>query len=102
MSKFTVGRTTDDKFYMLRFEIDDEISDRPEFEFRSSYHVLDARLLGLSYPDYLKFCSSKGAKLRGRKGYTYPIWEKEKDCKEICQLLNKEWSEIRKVLIGGD
>lgn len=96
---FNVGKTADDKYWMIRFEIEDEIANKEEFEFKSSYHVLGARLLGLTYPNYLKFCSSKGATFRGKTGYTYPVWKEEKNCKEVCTLLNREWNKVKKILI---
>ena len=41
-----------------------------------SWAVLPARLFGLSWPDYLRYCVQSGAKVRGRE-HIYPmiIWD---------------------------
>lgn len=63
-----------------------------------SFNVLGARLLNLSYPDYLKFLRASGGELRGKTGYSYAIFKNKEDCQKICNLLNKEWKKIEKIL----
>ena len=41
--------------------------------FKSSYHVIGARLLGFCYPDYLRYCRTLGAEIRGTQGYSFPV-----------------------------
>ena len=62
--------------------------------FTSSYNVPSARLLGFTYPDYLRYCRSKGAMIRGKKGYTIPVWTNKSDCDEICKMVEKEWKKL--------
>lgn len=71
-----------------KFEIDGE---NVTNYFASSYNVVPARLLGFTYSDYLRWCRSCGAELRGKVGYTHPLWHNENECKKVCDLLNKEW-----------
>ena len=98
MKAFTTSSTFDDSYIFIGFN--SELMCKKEgFEFTSSYHVLGARLLGLSYPDFLKYCQSKGAKLRGREGYCYPVWDKAVDKKgmqEIIRQLNANWDILLK------
>lgn len=98
MKAFVVSSNFNDSYAFIGF--DSDLLDKKEgYEFSSSYHVLGARLLGLSYPDYLKYCQSKGAKLRGRKGYCYPVWDKAADKKgmqEIIRQLNTNWNTFLK------
>lgn len=60
-----------------------------------SFNVLPARLLDMTYPDYLKYLRSLGAELRGRTGYPYAIFKDKKSCEEVCKSLNKEWNKIK-------
>lgn len=70
------------------------------FSYKSSYHVLPSRLLGFSFPDYLKYCSTNGATIRGAGAgkYCYPVWKTQPKCKELCNRVNNEWNKIRKVI----
>ena len=60
-----------------------------------SFNVLGARLLNLSYPDYLRYLRSIGADLRGRNGYSFAIFKDKEKCQSICTRLNKEWATIK-------
>ena len=64
------------------------------FYFTSSYNVPPARLLGFTYTEYLKFCRQNGALLKGKNGYTHPVWGNKEECEMICKLLNKEWDKV--------
>lgn len=61
-----------------------------------SFNVLGARLLNLTYSDYLKFLRSNGGELRGRIGYSYALFSNKTNCQKICSLLNREWDKIKK------
>ena len=66
---------------------------------QGSYNVLQARLLGLSYPDYLQFCRANyNGILRGREGYSYCLYKEKSDCQKVCQLINKEWNKVENFL----
>lgn len=62
-----------------------------------SFVVLPARLLGMKYTDYLRWCRSKGGELRGKTGYTIVYFKDKNTCKEICDMINKEWKGVEKV-----
>lgn len=70
--------------------------------YTSSYNILAARLLGLSYPDYLKYCASIGAKLRGSEGYAYPSWKEKTAADKLCKRLNEEWDKVVKECFGKE
>ena len=75
-----------------------------EFEgycFRSSYNVLFARLLGLSYPDFLRFCRAAGGILMGKQGYAYVNFKNKMDCQKICNLINKEIKKLEKSIVSS-
>lgn len=81
------------RFYFEDFTLRDaDIS----LYFTSSYNVVPARLLGFTYPDYLRYCRAHGAILKGKDGYTHPVWTDKTDCKKICDLINKEWEKVAK------
>lgn len=62
----------------------------PDFYFRSSYGVVCARLLGFTFPDFLRYCGAQGATLKCREGYSYAIWKNKEDCQRVCNLINNE------------
>lgn len=67
-------------------------------QFCSSFHVLEARLFEMTYPDYLRYLRANGAELRGKQGYTVAAFKNKADCQKICTMLNKEWGVIEPVL----
>lgn len=79
--KFKVSTTFDDKYIC-------QLEDGGTKVYPVSYHVVCARMLGFSYPDYLKYCKANGATLRGRDGYCYPVFNNISDCQKICKLVN--------------
>lgn len=62
--------------------------------FTSSYNVIPARLLGFTYPEYLRFCQANGAILRGKNGYTHAVWTDKKQCEKICKMIEEEWKKV--------
>lgn len=58
--------------------------------FHGSFQVVGSRLLGLSYPDYLRFLQSRGATLKGKKGYCYGYFKDKAACQKVCKLLNEK------------
>ena len=62
--------------------------------FTSSYNVPPARLLGFTYPDYLRYCRAHGAMLRGKNGYTHAVWTDKKECEKICKQIQAEWEKL--------
>ena len=70
----------------------------PEIYCKGSYNVLAARLLGFTYPDYLRYCRSLGGILRGREGYTYCVFKDRKVCANLCARLDKEFKRVEEGL----
>lgn len=65
-----------------------------------SYNIIPARILGFSFPDYLRYVRDNfNATLRGREGYSVAFYKNKEDCKNIVNLLNKEWWKIEKELV---
>lgn len=66
-----------------------------------SYNVLAARLLGFTYPDYLRYVRKNyNAELRGRTGYSYCVFKKKADAIKLVMKLNVEWNKVEKALGG--
>lgn len=59
----------------------------------TSYNLLPARLLGLSYADYCRLARDKfNGTLHGRNGgYITITFKNSKDCDALVRLLNKHW-----------
>lgn len=61
-----------------------------------SFNILPARLLNLTYPDYLRLCRGQfSAELCGREGYSYPRFSKENGDR-LVKILNKVANSIPK------
>lgn len=72
----------------------DFFEDNTLINFTSSYNVIAARLLGLSYPDYLRYCQSIGARIKGKYSYSYPVWTDKAAADKLCNKLNEEWNKV--------
>lgn len=61
---------------------------------KGSYGVIAARLMNLSYTDYLRMCRDKyGAELRGKEGlYIVPFFADVKLCNALLKELNRRWN----------
>lgn len=94
MKCFKLQETSDNYFYFAF--IDSRLEESNEYHFTSSYHVLAARLMGLRYTDYLRYCQSRGARLRGKLGYAHPIWKDRKEAEIVMSELNKNWEILEK------
>jgi hypothetical protein len=90
--------TFDEKGYYLAAVPDDFAK---EMGIKTSYQLVAARLLGFSYPDYLRYARSKGATLKGREGFGLTIFEKLSDCNAFCKELNAEWEKFKKAVKEG-
>lgn len=65
-----------------------------------SYNIVGSRVLGLSYPDYLRYLrTNHGATLKGKVGFTYAVWNTEEECKKAVDDLNSHLEPIKKQLI---
>ena len=60
-----------------------------------SFAVLGARLLNLSYPNYLRYLRANGADLKGKTGIATAFFKDKAACQSICTTLNKEWNKIK-------
>lgn len=63
-----------------------------QIEFHGSFHVVEARLLGLTYPDYLRYLMSLGGEIRGKQGYSVVVFEDKETCERVCLELSKRWN----------
>lgn len=61
----------------------------------SSYNIVASRLLGFTFPDYLRYCRSKGAELRGKQGYSHAIWKNKTAAENMVKELNKIWESAK-------
>ena len=97
MYRFYVEETCEPNIYSVYFDTS-LVEKLPNFCYHGSLHVVAARTLGYSYVEYLKFCSVNGATLRGREGYTYPVYKNKEDATKVCQILNENWVEVEEYL----
>ena len=75
-------------------------------EYGGSFNIIASRILGLSYPNYLRYLRDTfSAELRGKKGYPYPIFKERQSCMKVINILNKNWqiveTEIGKLELGN-
>ena len=89
--------TVDNK-YMVGYNEDlyDAAIAKIPMEKIGSYNVLPARILGISYAEFLRYARDKyGATIYG-KGHKYPIvkFDNENDCNLLCKELLLRWCRI--------
>lgn len=70
----------------------------PDIYCKGSYNVIAARLLGFTYPDYLRYCRAHGGILRGKAGYSFCVFKEKKDCDNICRMLNVQMKRLEEKL----
>ena len=78
-------------FFLEEFEKKYRIYYDGKFRIKTSgsYNILGARILGLSYGDYLRFVAQNGATIVGKKSkYVSFFFEKKEDAIKIQKLLN--------------
>ncbi len=85
--KFMVGY--DDNFY-------EAINQKLPFYNRGSYNVLPARLLGISYAEYLRYARDKYNGIIYGKGHKFPIvkFDNKQDCNLLCKELLLRWTRV--------
>lgn len=101
MKGFELCKSADDKYYMICFNDHESIKNCKE-NFQTSFHLIPCRLLGLTYDDYLIYCKSKGAKLRGKRGYCYPVWVEETAARSFLKTIQIEWEKLASFLEQND
>lgn len=70
-----------------------------KFYASGSYNVFASRILGFTYPDYLRYVRDNyNAVLKGREGYSYAIYKNRNDCYDIVKVLNKAWSKVEGII----
>lgn len=66
-----------------------------------SFNIVAARILGFSYPDYLRYVrDNHNAILKGKQGYSYAVYRDRKDCVAVVTLLNDTWRKVEAVITG--
>lgn len=101
MNAFVVRESCDLKNYMIGLA-DDFHEKCPDFVLQGSYHILAARLLGFTYPEYLYYCAAHGGALKGRGSFPYVIFKEQNDASKICNCINKEWDKVYKIIVTED
>lgn len=94
---FRVEESQDGK-YIIGFNevLYNEVLKLVPYEKRGSYNVLYARIMGLTYAEYLRYARDiYGATIQG-KGHKFPIpvWDDSKECNRLCKELSTRWNKI--------
>lgn len=70
----------------------------PNLVCRNSYGVFMARLMDLSYPDFLRYSFEHGGEIRGKDGFLHIVYNNKEDAFAICNDLNREWEIVSNVI----
>lgn len=92
---FFPNATFDDKEYYIAAKPDNVAK---FLNIKTSYQLIAARLLGFSYPNYLRYGCSKGATIKGHTGYSCLYFSSWRDCQNFCDELNSEWDKFSEVI----
>ena len=62
----------------------------------SSFNVVPSRIMGLSYPSFVRFARDNFNAILGGQSIKYITlkFKERKDCQALCDVLNKRWSEL--------
>jgi hypothetical protein len=94
---FKATQTIEGK-YMIGYndELFETINFKIPLEKRGSYNVLAARILGISYAEFLRYARDKYNGIISGKGHKYPIvkFNSLADCNSICKELTIKWMEL--------
>lgn len=96
--RFIPSSNPDESFWMIGVDNLDWVNGKNYCG--CSFNVLPARLLHMSFPDYLRYMRANGATLKGREGYAYPVFKDKSVCQKFCTQLNKEWDRIKSYVEG--
>lgn len=84
--------------YMVGFsdEVYEEVLSKIPLSKIGSYNILPARILGISYAEYLRYARDKYNGVISGKSHKYPIvkFNSEKDCNLLCKELLLRWTRI--------
>lgn len=95
MKPFELYETYEEGTYMIMFRHDNFMGGYNG----GSFSIIGARVLGLSYPNYLRYMrDTYGGEIRGREGYPYLIFKDQGKCLMAIQELNKNWKKIETAL----
>lgn len=97
--KYICFEMPDGDKWMAALDDIDVIRDN-EIIFHGSFQVIASRLLGLTYPEYLRFLQSRGATLKGKQGYCYGYFKDKAACQKICKLLNDKLMDLEMNMEG--
>lgn len=84
---FVVKENCNGKFIICLSEQFHE--DFPDFVCHQSYSIFAARLVGMNYPTYLRYCVANGGELVGKQGYPAIHFKSESDAKNVVKEINK-------------
>lgn len=95
MKAFDIFETFDEK-YGITFSCPQFVGGKG---IGGSFNIIAARVLGLSYPEYLRYARDcYNGTIRGREGYSMIIFDKSSDALMLTQELNKHWKEIEEAI----
>ena len=64
---------------------------------KGSYALFAARIMGMSWPDWLQYCEQNGAQLYGKEIlYVHAVWKEPN--KTFLKALNKQAAEVAKII----
>lgn len=98
MKAFIVGEACNEGEYIVR--LTDEMFSLMGCQ-SGSFNIVAARILGFSYPDYLRYVrQNHNATLKGKEGYSYAIYKDRKDCVAVVTLLNDVWRRVEAAIVS--
>ena len=94
---FIVRENWDGVYQIVNDESLFATNDRTVF---GSYGVIQAKILGFTYPNFLRYCRANfNGLLRGREGYSYCVFKNKVDASRLCGLLNQEFNKVKEAIL---
>ena len=92
---FYVDQSPISEKFMVRF------NDEVYAYFKNRYYCgyYPARVLGMNFADYCRFCRDEfGGTIYGKESYPYIQYDEKANAQKVCDLLNKYWAKGKKIL----
>lgn len=94
---FKAKETLDGQFMIgLNDDLYEEIHKKIDTTTIGSYNILPARILGLTYAEFLRYARDKYNGIIIGKEYKYPkvVFNSEQDCNLLCKELLLRWNKM--------
>lgn len=94
MNAFVVRESADLSKWII--SLADNFFEKCPMKLNGSAYLLAARLLGFSYPDYLRYCATHGGVIVG--SFPHAVFKDASAAQVICKQINEQWNRVFEIV----